>query len=279
MNLATHQRILLGLIRDTYAPRPGDDSYYHRVAACPDLQEARGNILLWRVYVLERTCVLTVELLRQRGELDAALHTFMQTHNVSPFREYQPLAFLAFLAGDRDPVVVSVSQFELALIKVRGGDKRRYAVHWTVDPHCVLLCLAQGLPFATTTDGCRYVTRVAATLPHGFVVETVDIGEIGAIADMVDMVDMVDTVEMVEMVEMVETVDTADKPGTAHKVEMAPMQDTAPTLDQAHLLDMADALAALHMAEHSAARTASVPAGTRSAPFRAAAARAHPAPM
>lgn len=174
MNLATHQRILLGLIRDTYTPRADDDSYFHRVAACPDLQEARGNIFLWRVYVLERTCVLTVELLRQRGELDQALHTFMRTHNVSPFREYQPLAFLEFLAGDADPLVVSVSQFELALIKVRGGDKGTYAVHWTVDPHCVLHCLAQGLPFAATGDGCSYVIRLAATLPHGFVVETLN---------------------------------------------------------------------------------------------------------
>ncbi len=177
MNLATHQRILLGLIRDTYTPRAEDDDYVHRVAACPDLQEARGNIFLWRVYVLERTCVLTVALLRQRGWLDDALNTFMRTHNVSPFREYQPLAFLEFLADHDDSLVVSVSQFELALIKVRGGDTGMYAVNWNVDPHGVLHCLAQGLPFAAYVDGCDYVTRVCGALPHGFTVDV--LGEPG----------------------------------------------------------------------------------------------------
>lgn len=173
MNLAHHQRILLGLIRGTGAPAAHDDDYFHQVAASADLQEARGNIFLWRVYVLERTCVLTVALLRQRGELDTALERFIQTHNVSPFREYQPLAFLESLAVDADPLVVSVSQFELALIKVRSGDDGNYAIRWTVDPHGVLHCLAQGLPFAANENGCSYLTRVGAVLPHGFTVDIV----------------------------------------------------------------------------------------------------------
>jgi hypothetical protein len=172
-HLANHQRILLGLIRDTYVPRPGDDAYFHHVAASPDLQEARGNIFLWRVYVLERTCVLTVELLRQRGELDATLRSFMKTCNLSPFREYQPLAFLEALADHGDALLRSVSQFELALIKVRAGDPGTYRVEWTVDPHGVLHCLAQRLPFFACVDGCRYLTTVAGKLPHGFTVDVV----------------------------------------------------------------------------------------------------------
>ncbi|QYF94614.1 hypothetical protein KY495_05285 [Massilia sp. PAMC28688] len=173
-HLANHQRILLGLIRDTYTPRPHDDAYFHHVAASADLQEARGNIFLWRVYVLERTCVLTVELLRQRGELDTTLRSFMRTCNLSPFREYQPLAFLEALADHGDALLVSVSQFELALLKVRAGAPGTYRVAWTVDPHGVLHCLAQRLPFLACIDGCRYVTTVAGALPHGFTVELVE---------------------------------------------------------------------------------------------------------
>jgi len=55
MDLANHQRILLGLLRTSYQPGRDDAPYYHRVAASPDLREARGNIYLWRVWVLERT--------------------------------------------------------------------------------------------------------------------------------------------------------------------------------------------------------------------------------
>src|SRR5947208_7270731 len=66
MDLANHQRILLGLIRSNYQVRPDDDAYFHSVSQSRDLEEARGNIFPWRVYVLERTCVLTFTLLKQR---------------------------------------------------------------------------------------------------------------------------------------------------------------------------------------------------------------------
>lgn len=171
MELSGHQRILLGLMRENYEVRPEDELYFHRVAGSPDLQEARGNVLLWRVYVLERTCVLTVALLRQRGLLETSLQAFIRSHNVSPFREYQPLAFLTFLAGDPDPLLVSVSQFELALMKVREGDSASYEVAWQNDPHEVLHCLAQGLPLRAPQGGGSYRTRIGRHLPQLFAIE------------------------------------------------------------------------------------------------------------
>jgi hypothetical protein len=171
MDLAGHQRILLGLMRANYKLRHDDEPYFHRVARSPDLQEARGNVLLWRVYVLERTCVLTVALLRQRAMLESCLQGFIRSHNVSPFREYQPLAFLASLAHHPDPLLVSVSQFELALMKVREGDPADYVVPWQADPHMVLHCLAQDRPLVLPPESSSYLTRIAANLPQLFVIE------------------------------------------------------------------------------------------------------------
>ena len=168
MELAGHQRILLGLMRENYQVQRGDESYFHQVASSRDLQEARGNVLLWRVYVLERSCVLTVCLLRQMGMLEARLEAFIRSQNVSPFREYQPLAFLAFLAGDADPLLRSVSQFELALMKVRDGDPASYEVAWHTDPCYVLHRLAQNLPLELSRDAGNYLTRIAAQLPNQF---------------------------------------------------------------------------------------------------------------
>jgi hypothetical protein len=172
MDLASHQRILLGLMRANYKVRQDDEPYFHRVARSPDLQEARGNVLLWRVYVLERTCVLTVALLRQRAMLESCLQGFIRSHNVSPFREYQPLAFLASLAHHPDPLLVSVSQFELALMKAREGDQDSYVVPWQTDPYQVLHCLAQDLPLDLTPGEERYLTRVSGKLPQLFVIES-----------------------------------------------------------------------------------------------------------
>lgn len=171
MELADHQRILLGLLRSNYQVRQEDDPYFHQVARSKDLEEARSNIFLWRVYVMERTCVLTTALLRQRRMLDAALQAYIKSHNISPFREYQPLAFLASLADHPDALVASVSQFELALMKVREGDAGCYVVAWHVDPRAVLNSLALDLPLDAAQLTGAYVTRIARDVPHFFTIE------------------------------------------------------------------------------------------------------------
>lgn len=168
MDLASHQRILLGLMRATYQPGTEDAPYFHRVATSVDLREARGNVHLWRIYVLERSCVLTVELLRQGALLDEALQAFIREQNISPFREYQPLAFLDFLAGHEDPLVVSVSQFELALMKVREGDPCRYFVDWSYDPAPILHALAQGKALPDTAPPELHRIEIGMDLPHLF---------------------------------------------------------------------------------------------------------------
>lgn len=173
MDLANHQRILLGLMRATFQPGADDAPYFHRVAASIDLREARGNVYLWRVFVLERSCVLTVALLRQRALLEDALHAFIRQQNISPFREYQPPAFLAFLASHADPLVVCVSQFELALMKVREGDPGSYAVDWSCDPAPVLHALAQGKPVPAPGRVAFHRSTVSAALPHLFELNSV----------------------------------------------------------------------------------------------------------
>jgi hypothetical protein len=146
MDLANHQRILLGLIRSNYQVRSEDDSYFHKVSRSRDLEEARGNIFLWRVYVLERACILTFTLLKQRGLLKQELDTFIRQHNISPFRETQPPDFLEALTFHKDHLIASVAQFELALWKVRQGDPASYKVAWSVEPHSILNNLAKDRP-------------------------------------------------------------------------------------------------------------------------------------
>jgi hypothetical protein len=161
MDLAGHQQILLGLIRSNYDVRPEDDEYFHRVSRSKDLAEARGNVLLWRVYVLERSCPLTLELLKQRCLLKSELDGFISQQNISPFREFQAPLFLETLCRHPDPLIVSVSQFELALIKVREGDPKTYVIDWSIDPRNILNALAKRIPIDETPEGSRYQIRVS----------------------------------------------------------------------------------------------------------------------
>ena len=87
MDLAVHQRAMLGLFRATYRVSDDDEPYISRVAQSQDLQEARGNVLMWRFYVLQRTCPLSLALLQRHGVLRRAIEDFIAQCNISPFRE------------------------------------------------------------------------------------------------------------------------------------------------------------------------------------------------
>jgi hypothetical protein len=168
VNLAAHQRALLGLIRSTYEVGPDDNAYIRRVARSRDLDEARTNVFLWRIYVLERTCVLTFSLLKRRALLAEAVNAFIARHNISPFRETQAPEFLEMLSEHRDPLIASVSQFELALMKVRQGDCSTYSVLWHVEPHGILNSLAKDIPFDEAVPRGTYQTIISGTLPSQF---------------------------------------------------------------------------------------------------------------
>ena len=167
-SLAAHQTKMLGLIRSTYEVADDDDAYIRRVADSRDLAEARRNIFMWRVFVLERTCVLTFALLGRKRLLEDELNRFISEHNISPFRETQAPAFLQLCSQHPDTLVASVAQFEAALQRVRLGDSATYVVRWTHDPALVLNALAKDLPLdETVCVGC-YETVISHTVPGGF---------------------------------------------------------------------------------------------------------------
>jgi hypothetical protein len=168
MDLATHQRKLLRLLRDTTDGATDDDPYVRAVACSRDLEEARRNVFLWRIYVLERTCILTFRLLRQKKLLGATVASFIATRNISPFRETQPPAFLETLRDHADPLVASVAQFELALMNVRRGDRATYTIHWNREPAAVLDALATDRPVGEPGNEASHEIVVSSELPSLF---------------------------------------------------------------------------------------------------------------
>jgi hypothetical protein len=168
MELATQQRKLLGLFRSSYQASAVDDEYIQRVALSRDLAEGRKNIALWRIWVLERTCALTVNLLRRKGLLGRSLNAFITKENISPFRETQAPAFLESLSVHPDKLVACVAQFELALMKVRAGDERTYTIAWHVEPCSTLHCLAKDMPLHEEAVEGSYEVRLNGDLPGLF---------------------------------------------------------------------------------------------------------------
>ena len=173
MDLATHQRKLLGLFRSTYHPSAADDAYIHNVAQSRDLEEGRRNIFLWRTWVLERTCALTVRLLRRRNLFDATLRAFIERNNISPFRETQAPGFLKSLSDHSDRLIRSVAQFELALLKVRQGDAAAYVIPWSFNPYTILSSLADDTPLDDNLSEGAYEIVVSPNVPYQFQISPV----------------------------------------------------------------------------------------------------------
>lgn len=168
MDLATHQRQLLGLFRSNYQVSAGDDAYIRCVAQSKDLEEARRNIFLWRVWVLERTAALTFTLLKRRNLLQEALTSFISAHNISPFRETQAPDFLELMGTHPDTLVAAAAQFEWALLKVKQGDPARYVIPWSVEPHSILNSLARNLPLPDHVPEGAWEIIVSCDLPSQF---------------------------------------------------------------------------------------------------------------
>ena len=168
MDLATQQRKLLGLFRSTYKVTADDDAYIRKVARSGDLAEGKKNIALWRVWVFERTCALTVSLLRRRNILESLIKDFITSENISPFRETQAPAFLEWLTKSDDDLVASVAKFELALIRVRQGDRHTYTIAWNFEPSSILHCLAKDLAVESELTPGHYQVVVSHKIPGHF---------------------------------------------------------------------------------------------------------------
>lgn len=168
MDLAVHQRAMLGLFRATYRVSDDDEPYIRVVAQSRDLQEARGNVLMWRIYVLQRTCPLSIALLQRHGLLRRAIEDFIAQCNISLFRETQASAFLELLSGHADRLIASVAQFERALALVRQGDSRSHVINWSVEPGVVLHSLASDLPLPDELPAGNWYVTLAHDLPGWF---------------------------------------------------------------------------------------------------------------
>jgi hypothetical protein len=171
MNYAEQQRKLLALIKGTYSPSDADDPYLRQVAASRGLAIAREVATFWRLYDMERYCVLTSRLLKARGVYEETVADFVQTHALSAFINEVGESFLLSLAESEDPLLSEVASFELALTRVKRGDSSSYTLDWQHDPAQVLACLVREILFDPDDVAGRARVVVSAAIPEGFRIE------------------------------------------------------------------------------------------------------------
>jgi hypothetical protein len=170
MKLAALQRALLELIKGTYLLADDTPPYLRTVAGSDHLAMVRDVVHWWRAFQATRFCVLTSTLLRRQGRFDAAVTAFLRSHRISPFIEEFGRAFLEEMTGDPDGLVRSVAQFELALLKVKRGDREEHWIEWHREPTKVLDALMNDVPLDPSTVAGSYRTVVTSRIPELFYV-------------------------------------------------------------------------------------------------------------
>jgi hypothetical protein len=168
MELATLQRQLRDLIKGTPIAGAVADPYIEQVAQSAALPVLQEIIALWRGYDLDRTCVLTVTLLRHRGLFQSAIRQVASQGALSPYIDAFSAQFLAAASQLHDPLVASVARFELALQQVRRGDEATYVVDWPCEPYAVLQALLAGDAVPESPDQQPHRTTIARALPRLF---------------------------------------------------------------------------------------------------------------
>jgi hypothetical protein len=174
MDLAEHQRKLLSMIKGTYHASERDDPYLQAVDGSEHLEMVREIATWWRIFDLERYCILTARLLKQRGEYEASVDRFVKTHTISPFINELSEAFLKDLGGAEDRLLGEVALFELALTRVKRGDPSTYTLDWEHDPVAVLTGIVKGIDFEEDETSGTFRVTVSANLPGMFSVSQID---------------------------------------------------------------------------------------------------------
>jgi hypothetical protein len=170
MELAALQKELRSLIKGRASQGPSSDPYIRAVAQSPHLQIVREIALYWLAYSVEKTCPLTCNALKRRGNFDETIGAFIE-HEVPPFIEDLASAFLVEQSGHLEPLVASVAQFERAILNVKRGDAGTYVIQWEHEPYSALASLMNAMPLLEPMPGAAYQTVVSGNLPDLFTVE------------------------------------------------------------------------------------------------------------
>jgi hypothetical protein len=174
IDLRLHQRKLLGLIKHTYEGSDDEDLYIRTVASSAELDLIREIVTWWRVFAIERYCILTPTLLKRLGIFDHIVQEFARTRRTShlprtpEFIEQLGIEFLIEMGRHENELISSVAQFELALIRVKHGDAGEHIVDWHHNPNNVLHSLVHGVPLGEAIDYSPYRTIVCSKEPKLF---------------------------------------------------------------------------------------------------------------
>jgi hypothetical protein len=117
------------------------------------------------VAALESICPWTMRLLKRLGRFECSVEQFCLGQNVSPCAEKAGEQFLFAMSASREPLVLAMARFELALMRVRQGGADEYLVIWDRNPELLFQSLRSGSDLPPVEASVHYRTCIARDIP------------------------------------------------------------------------------------------------------------------
>lgn len=162
--LAEYQKTMLDLIKGRTTSAAGHP-HLSDVAHSPGLGLLREIAVWWRGFAVETNCPWTAQLLKKLGRFESSVESFYRTENVSPYVEKAGEQFLFTMSASREPLVLAMARFELALLRVRQGSPDEYLVEWDRNPEQVFQSLRSSGALPPAEADVRYRTFIARDIP------------------------------------------------------------------------------------------------------------------
>ncbi|WP_158708339.1 hypothetical protein [Streptomyces sp. NRRL S-455] len=172
MNLEKLQVGLLALLKSREQEPQNDHPYFHQVNSSGRLSALQEISGWWRIFAIEKTCILTSTLLKRRGTFDEVAGRFASRPDVTPYYQQQAAVFLADMGCHSDPLIAAVASFEAALLAIKAGDMTGpVTIEWQHAPYAVLKSLLLGAPLDEAKIRGAYRMVVSRETPELFYVQ------------------------------------------------------------------------------------------------------------
>jgi hypothetical protein len=161
--LAEHQRAMRDLLKGR-AAAPEGDTYLAEVARSDGLALLREVALWWLKLDIEQHCESTARFLKRVDALQSCVERFYREERVASFGESGVERFLDWLRRDaREPLLLSLTGFDLALARLRRGEDGPFPIDWDRDPEAVFAALASDA--ALPAPGPAYRLHIGREFP------------------------------------------------------------------------------------------------------------------
>lgn len=168
MDLKTLQTGYINLLKDRETQIITEDDYFKNIVASKNFKVLNDIVLYWRLQGISDFCTLTSGLLKKLCLFEDKVKLFYRETNISGYLEELGKSFLAYTSDDKNNLIAFVSEFELALIKVKLGCGDEFLIETNFNPAGVFNFIFSDSDKLPEEESVKYIVNVSSKIENNF---------------------------------------------------------------------------------------------------------------